>query len=214
MSEAQVEFDPKDMRFRRLGSSGLRIPLFSLGLTLGGTVKGDPIKNIIKTAFDSGINMIDTAEGYAKGQSEVEIGRVVKELCIRRYNLVITTKLFWGLRTGPNDGGLLRKHIIEGTQDALTRLQMDYVDVVFAHRCDVNGGKKFRTCRPFSFIHSVPMEEIVRAFNFVIEKGWVCRLDSFGCNYFYWATSEWSAREIEEADHVASHLNIIAPIAE
>ncbi|KAK0207469.1 NADP-dependent oxidoreductase domain-containing protein [Armillaria fumosa] len=190
MSQAQIEFDPKNMPFRRLGSSGLRVPLFSLGgwLTLGGTVKGDPVKDIIKTAFDNGINMIDTAEGYAKGQSEVEIGRVVKELDIRRSDLVITTKLFWGPRTGPNDGGLSRKHIIEGTQESLARLQMDYVDVIFAHRCDVN----------------VPMEEIVRAFNFVIEKGWA----------FYWATSEWSAREIEEAHHVASRLNLIAPIAE
>ncbi|KAK0462308.1 NADP-dependent oxidoreductase domain-containing protein [Desarmillaria tabescens] len=141
-------------------------------------------KDIIKTAFDNGINMIDTAEAYAKGQSEVEIGRVIKELDIRRSDLVITTKLFWGLRTGPNDGGF----IIEGTQEALARLQMNYVDVIFAHRCDVN----------------VPMEEIVRAFNFVIEKGWA----------FYWATSEWSAREIEEAHHVASRLNLIAPVAE
>ncbi|SJL15177.1 probable potassium channel beta subunit protein [Armillaria ostoyae] len=190
MSQAQIDFDPKNMPFRRLGSSGLRVPLFSLGgwLTLGGTVKGDPVKDIIKTAFDNGINMIDTAEGYAKGQSEVEIGRVVKDLGIRRSDLVITTKLFWGLRTGPNDGGLSRKHIIEGTQGSLARLQMDYVDVIFAHRCDVN----------------VPMEEIVRAFNFVIEKGWA----------FYWATSEWSAREIEEAHHVASRLNLIAPITE
>ncbi|KAK0194744.1 voltage-gated potassium channel beta-2 subunit [Armillaria mellea] len=190
MSEAPIEFNPKNMPFRRLGSSGLRVPLFSLGgwLTLGGTVKGDPVKDIIKIAFDNGINMIDTAEGYAKGQSEVEIGRVAKELGIRRSDLVITTKLFWGLRTGPNDGGLSRKHIIEGTQESLARLQMDYVDVIFAHRCDVN----------------VPMEEIVRAFNFVIEKGWA----------FYWATSEWSAREIEEAHHIASRLNLIAPIAE
>ncbi|KAG7439752.1 Aldo/keto reductase [Guyanagaster necrorhizus] len=190
MSQAQVEFDPKNMPFRRLGSSGLRVPLFSLGgwLTLGGTIIGDPVKDIIKTAFENGINMVDTAEAYAKGQSEMEIGRVVKELGIRRSDLVITTKLFWGLRTGPNDGGLSRKHIIEGTQEALARLQMDYVDVIFAHRCDV----------------TVPMEEIVRAFNFVIEKGWA----------FYWATSEWSAREIEEAHHVASRLNLIAPIAE
>ncbi|KAK0475400.1 NADP-dependent oxidoreductase domain-containing protein [Armillaria novae-zelandiae] len=193
MSQAQIEFDPKNMPFRRLGSSGIRVPLFSLGgwLTLGGTVKGDPVKDIIKTAFDNGINMIDTAEAYAKGQSEVEmhvLSSLVKELGIRRSDLVITTKLFWGLRTGPNDGGLSRKHIIEGTQESLARLQMDYVDVIFAHRCDVN----------------VPMEEIVRAFNFVIEKGWA----------FYWATSEWSAREIEEAHHVASRLNLVAPIAE
>ncbi|KAF9011437.1 NADP-dependent oxidoreductase domain-containing protein [Cyathus striatus] len=190
MSEVKLEFDPKNMLFRRLGPSGLRVPVFSLGgwLTLGGTVKGDPVKEIIKTAFEHGINMFDTAEAYAAGKSEEEMGRVIKELGLRRTDLVITTKLFWGLRKGPNDGGLSRKHIIEGTQESLKRLGLDYVDVLFAHRHD----------------KSVPMEEIVRAFNYVIEKGWA----------FYWATSEWSAREIEEAYHVAEKLNLIPPIAE
>ncbi|PFH46048.1 hypothetical protein AMATHDRAFT_70694 [Amanita thiersii Skay4041] len=184
------EFDPKNMLFRRLGPSGLRVPLFSLGgwLTLGGTVKGDPVKDIIQLAFEAGINMFDTAEAYAKGNSEVEMGRVIKELGLRRTDLVITTKLFWGLRNGPNDSGLSRKHIIEGTQESLERLGLEYVDVIFAHRPDA----------------TVPMEEVVRAFNFVIEKGWA----------FYWATSEWSAREIEEAHHVADKLGLIAPIAE
>ncbi|KAH8101016.1 NADP-dependent oxidoreductase domain-containing protein [Cristinia sonorae] len=183
-------FDPKNMPFRRLGGSGLRVPLFSYGgwLTVGGSVVGDPVKDLIKTAFENGINMIDTAEAYAKGNSEIEIGRVVKELNLRRSDLVITTKLFWGLRSGPNDGGLSRKHIIEGTKEALERLQMDYVDVIFAHRPDP----------------TVPMEEVVRAFNWVIEKGWA----------FYWGTSEWSAREIEEAHHVATKLGLIGPIAE
>lgn len=187
---AQPEFNPKNMLFRRLGPSGLRVPLFSLGgwLTLGGTVTGDVVKDIIKTAFDAGINMFDTAEAYASGKSEQEMGRVIKELGLRRTDLVITTKLFWGLRQGPNDGGLSRKHIIEGTQESLARLGLDYVDVIFAHRPDF----------------TVPMEEVVRAFNYVIEKGWA----------FYWATSEWSAREIEEAYHVADKLNLSGPIAE
>ncbi|KAI5991740.1 NADP-dependent oxidoreductase domain-containing protein [Pisolithus orientalis] len=178
MSDARVTFDPKNMPFRRLGPSGLRVPLFSLGswLTLGGTVVGDPVKEIIKVAFENGINMFDTAEGYAKGRSEIEMGRVIRELGYRRSDLV------------PNDTGLSRKHIIEGTQESLARLGLDYVDVIFAHRPD----------------YSTPMEEIVRAFNYVIEKGWA----------FYWATSEWSARDIEEAYHVADKLNLIGPIAE
>ncbi|GJE94529.1 voltage-dependent potassium channel subunit beta [Phanerochaete sordida] len=185
-----TEFDPKGMPFRRLGSSGLRVPLLSLGawLTLGGSVKGDPVKDIIKVAFENGINMIDTAEAYARGESEKHIGRALKELGYRRTDLVITTKLFWGLRRGPNDGGLSRKHIIEGTKESLERLQVDYVDVIFAHRPDP----------------TVPMEEVVRAFNWVIEKGWA----------FYWGTSEWSAREIEEAFHVAHKYNLVPPIAE
>ncbi|KAF9235392.1 NADP-dependent oxidoreductase domain-containing protein [Melanogaster broomeanus] len=190
MSTVKYEFDPKNMPFRRLGPSGLRVPVFSLGgwLTLGGTVVGDPVKEIIKVAYENGINMFDTAEGYAKGRSEVEMGRVIRELGYRRTDMVITTKLFFGTRSGPNDTGLSRKHIIEGTQASLERLGLDYVDVIFAHRPD----------------YSTPMDEIVRAFNYVIEKGWA----------FYWATSEWSARDIEEAYHVADKLNLIPPIAE
>ncbi|KAJ6461685.1 NADP-dependent oxidoreductase domain-containing protein [Mycena sanguinolenta] len=178
------------MPFRKLGASGLRVPLFSLGgwLTLGGSVTGDHVKEIIRTAVENGINMFDTAEGYAKGNSELEMGRVINELGYKRSDLVITTKIFWGPRNGPNDSGLSRKHIIEGTQECLARLQMTYVDVIFAHRYD----------------HTVPMEEIVRAFNHVIERGWA----------HYWGTSEWSAQEIEQAHHIAGRFNLIAPIAE
>ncbi|KIJ53667.1 hypothetical protein M422DRAFT_58504 [Sphaerobolus stellatus SS14] len=187
---APQAYDQKNMIFRTLGPSGLRVPVFSLGgwLTLGGSVKGETVKDIIRTAFDAGINMFDTAETYAKGESEIEMGRAIKELGYRRSDLIVSTKIFWGVRSGPNAQGLSRKHIIEGTKESLERLQMDYVDVILAHRPDV----------------TVPMEEVVRAFNYVIEKGWA----------FYWGTSEWSAQQIEEAYHVASRLNLIAPIAE
>ncbi|KAF9055747.1 voltage-gated potassium channel beta-2 subunit [Panaeolus papilionaceus] len=183
-----AKYNPKGMPFRRLGPSGLRVPVFSLGgwLTFGDSVVGDP--EIVKTAFEHGINMIDTAEVYAGGQSEKEIGRVIKELNLRRTDLIISTKIFWGPRSGPNDSGLSRKHIIEGTKECLARLQMDYVDIIFAHRPDP----------------TVPMEEVVRAFNHVIHMGWA----------FYWGTSEWSAREIEEAHHVATKFGLIGPIAE
>ncbi|KAJ6545011.1 NADP-dependent oxidoreductase domain-containing protein [Mycena vulgaris] len=186
----QLEYSTNGMPFRRLGSSGLRVPLFSLGgwLTIGGTVVGDPVKDIIKTAFLNGINMFDTAETYANGKSEEEMGRVIQELGLRRTDLIISTKIFWGPREGPNDTGLSRKHVIEGTKESLERLRLTYVDVIFAHRCD----------------STVPMEEIVRAFNYVIEQGWA----------FYWGTSEWTAQEIEEAHHIATKLNLIAPVAE
>jgi len=185
-----MEFSANGMPFRRLGPSGLRVPVFSLGawLTYGDKMKGDTVKDIVKLAFENGINMFDTAEAYAKGHSELEVGRVIKELGFRRTDIVVSTKLYFGYRSGPNDTGLSRKHIIEGTRDSLQRLQLDYVDIIFAHRPDP----------------TVPMEEVVRAFNFVIDKGWA----------FYWGTSEWSAVEIEEAHLVAQRLNLIAPIAE
>ncbi|KAH9928387.1 NADP-dependent oxidoreductase domain-containing protein [Fomitopsis serialis] len=192
MSSA-VEFDAKNMVFRRLGPSGLRVPLFSLGgwLTLGGSVRGDPVREIIKTAFENGINMFDTAEGYAAGRSEEEMGRVIRELGLRRTDLIISTKLFWGPHEPQNGmgypGSILMfcpRSIVEGTKESLQRLGLDYVDVIFAHRPDNT--------------------ETVRAFNFVINQGWA----------FYWGTSEWSAREIEEAHHVAEKLGLMGPVAE
>ncbi|KAG8721842.1 hypothetical protein FRC08_009643 [Ceratobasidium sp. 394] len=191
-SEVKIEYDPKNMQFRCLGASGLRVPVFSLGgwLTFGGTVKGDPVKEIVKLAFESGINMIDLAESYSKGESEREVGRVIEELGIRRSDLILSSKIFFGRsdRKGPNDKGLSRKHVTEGMNETLGRLRVDYLDIVFAHRPDP----------------TVPMEEIVRAFNYLINSG----------KAFYWGTSEWSARQIEEAHHVASALRLIAPIAE
>jgi len=115
------------------------------------------------------------------------MGQAFEELEIPRHSLVVSTKIFWGGK-GVNDRGLSRKHIIEGLNESLERLQMDYVDIVFAHRPD----------------STVPMEEVARAFNYVIENG----------KAFYWGTSEWSARQIEEAHHVASKLGLIAPIAD
>ncbi|KAF7969710.1 hypothetical protein HWV62_22014 [Athelia sp. TMB] len=82
--------------------------------------------------------MLDVAEFYVEGNSESELGQVIKELSLRRTDLVITTRLFWGTRKGPNDAGLSRKHIFEGTKDCLNCLEMDQVDVIFAHRADHN----------------------------------------------------------------------------
>ncbi|KAK9592103.1 hypothetical protein V6Z92_005137 [Aspergillus fumigatus] len=87
-----------------------------------------------------------------------------------------------------NNHGLSRKHIIEGTRASLERLQLEYVDIIYAHRPD----------------RLTPMEETVRAFSHVIEKGWA----------FYWGTSEWSADEIAEACGIARSLGLIGPIVE
>ncbi|KAG8878642.1 hypothetical protein FRB97_002325 [Tulasnella sp. 331] len=186
-----MRYDPKNMKFRNLGPSGLRVPVFSLGgwLSYGHSVAGEGVKDVLKVAFESGVNMIDLAEGYADGNCEREVGQAIKELGHRRSDWIITTKIFFGVgRKGPNDRGLSRKHIIEGLNESLERLDMSYVDIVFAHRPD----------------KTVPMEEVVRAFNYCINAG----------KAHYWATSEWSAMQIEEAHHIASRLNLISPIAD
>ena len=94
------------------------------------------------------------------------MGAVLKRLAWRRSSYVLATKLFWG-GNGVNEFGLSRKHIVEGMNACLRRLQLDYVDVVFCHRPDT----------------STPLEETCRAMDHLIQKG----------QAFYWGTSEWYA---------------------
>lgn len=174
---------------RYLGNSGLKVSVLSLGswLTYGAKVDGDSSLDILKHAYENGVTFFDTAETYASGEAERTLGVALKELAWPRSSYTLSTKIFWG-GAGVNQRGLSRKHIIEGTKASLERLQLDYVDVVFAHRPDPE----------------TPMEEVVRAFNWVIEKGWA----------FYWGTSEWSAEQIRDAVGVAERLQLIAPIVE
>jgi voltage-dependent potassium channel beta subunit len=181
------------MLYRRLGNSGLHVSVIALGgwLTFGGHVEDEKTFACMKQAYDCGVNFFDTAESYAGGQSEEMMGKAFKKFGWKRNDLVVSTKLNWGGANGEvlvNNHGLSRKHIIEGLVASLRRLQLDYVDIVYAHRPD----------------RLTPMEETVRAFNYVIEKGWA----------FYWGTSEWSADEISEACGIANRLGLIAPVAE
>ncbi|PKY09296.1 voltage-gated K+ channel beta subunit [Aspergillus campestris IBT 28561] len=183
----------KDMLYRRVGNSGLHVSAIGLGgwLTFGGHVENETTLECMKQAYDCGINFFDTAESYAGGESEVVMGHAIRKLGWKRSDIVITTKLNWGLANGEiliNNHGLSRKHIVEGTRASLERLQLEYVDIIYAHRPD----------------RLTPMEETVRAFNHVIDRGWA----------FYWGTSEWSADEITEACGIAKSLGLIAPIVE
>jgi voltage-dependent potassium channel beta subunit len=174
------------MEYRRLGSAGLQVSALSYGawVTFGTQVDEDTAYDLMKTAFDHGVNFFDNAEAYAGGQAEKVMGKVIKRAGWKRSDLVLSTKIFWG-GSGPNDRGLSRKHIIEGVEAALERFQTDYVDLVFAHRPDIH----------------TPIEETVRAFNHIINQG----------KAFYWGTSEWSASQIMEAYAVARREHLIPP---
>jgi voltage-dependent potassium channel beta subunit len=174
------------MEYRRLGSSGLKVSALSLGawVTYGGQVGEKIATECMAAAHDHGVNFFDNAETYAGGEAEVVMGNVIRKLGWKRSDLVVSTKIFWGGK-GPNDTGLSRKHVIEGTRAALARLQMDYVDLIYCHRPD----------------QETPIEETVRAMNFVIDQGWA----------FYWGTSEWSADQIMEAYQVAQRLGLVPP---
>lgn len=177
------------MEYRYLGHSGLQVSALSLGawVTYGGQVGEEQAKDCMVAAYEAGVNFFDNAEAYARGNAEITMGNVIKKTGWKRAELVISTKIFWGGKK-PNQTGLSRKHIIEGMQASLKRLQMDYVDLIFCHRPDIY----------------TPIEETVRAMNFVLNQGWA----------YYWGTSEWSAAQIIEAHAVARREHLIPPLME
>jgi aryl-alcohol dehydrogenase-like predicted oxidoreductase len=101
MPAVESKFDPKEMEFRRLGPAGLKVSVFSLGgwLTYGGTQKGNIVKECMETAWSYGINFFDTAEVYANGQCEIEMGQAFKELKWPRDEYVLSTKVRPGATT-------------------------------------------------------------------------------------------------------------------
>jgi len=181
------------MEYRLLGRSGLKVSVISLGgwLTYGGHVENENTFACMKAAYDVGINFFDCAEGYSAGNSEKIMGQAIKKFGWKRNDLVISTKIYWGGSFGDNpvnNLGLSRKHIIEGVNASLKRLDLEYVDLIYAHRPD----------------RDTPIEETVRAFNYIINSG----------KAFYWGTSEWNADEIASAWRVADRLGLIGPIME
>jgi voltage-dependent potassium channel beta subunit len=175
------------MQYRQLGKSGLKISALSFGswLTFGEKIGLEEAKICLKHAYDHGVNFFDNAEVYRNGLSEEVMGKAIK--AFRRESLVISTKIFWG-GEAPNDVGLSRKHLIEGTRNSLKRLQLDYVDLLYCHRPDP----------------TTPIEETVRAMDYLVREGLA----------LYWGTSEWKAEEITMAYQLAKELGCIPPSME
>ena len=179
------------MEYRRLGKSGLQVSALSLGswLTFGKQIGDDVAEKLMHIAYDAGVNFFDNAEIYARGESERVMGKILKKTNWDRTSYVVSSKVFFGDgRKKPNQTGLNRKHIVEACEDALKRLQVDYLDLFFCHRPDKN----------------TPIEETVWAMNHLIQQGKI----------LYWGTSEWSAQEIMEAHMVAKDLRLIGPTME
>ena len=177
------------MKYNHLGKSGLEVSELSFGswITFGSNLRFDPVKESVKCAYEAGVNFFDTAEIYAHGEAESLLGKAIKELKIKREEVVISTKLFWGGQA-PNQTGLSRKHLIEGTKNSLRRLKMDYVDLIYCHRPDPN----------------TPLEETVFAMDNIVRSGLA----------FYWGTSEWPADKIEAAHQFAKEYKLIPPTME
>lgn len=177
------------MEYRNLGASGLKVSALSYGawVTFGPQMDESTAAECMHRAYDAGANFFDNAEVYADGVAEQIMGAVLAKAGWDRSSYLVSTKIFWG-GEGPNQRGLSRKHIVEGTDAALKRLGLDYVDLIFCHRADLH----------------TPVEETVWAMNHVIRQG----------KALYWGTSEWPAGRILEAYHIARREHLIPPVME
>ncbi|MGC9398943.1 MAG: aldo/keto reductase family protein [Anaerolineae bacterium] len=178
------------MNYRNLGNSGLKVSEIALGawLTYGGSEGLETTRACVKTAVDHGVNYLDLADVYAHGEAERLVGKAIKDLGLNRQHLVIASKVYWPMSEDVNDRGLSRKHIMESVEGSLKRLGVDYLDLYFCHRYDVN----------------TPVEEVVRAMDDLVHQGKI----------LYWGTSVWNAAQLESAVGIARRLNAYRPQVE
>ena len=179
------------MEYNNLGKSGLQISRLSLGswLTFGKQIEDKTSQRLMEIAYENGINFFDNAEIYARGQSEIVMGKILKKVNWSRDSYIVSSKVFFGSGGKyPTQKGLNRKHIVEACEQALERFQLDYLDLFFCHRPD----------------KTTPIEETVWSMHQLIMQGKI----------LYWGTSEWSAQEIMEAHMFAKQNHLIGPIVE
>ena len=160
------------MQYRRLGKSGLNVPVLSFGTaTFGGTTEffktwgtsdlGEA-KRLLDICFDHGVNFFDTANGYSRGVSEEILGAA---LVGRRHEALISTKATFPMGSGPNDYGSSRIHLTKSCEDSLRRLKTDYIDLFFMHGFDSN----------------TPVEETLNTLDTLVRAG---KIRYIGCSNF------------------------------
>jgi voltage-dependent potassium channel beta subunit len=183
-----------EMEYRRLGRSGLKVSVLSFGswVTFGNANQLETAQQAaecLSAAKDAGVNFFDNAEAYSAGESERVMGAAIRELGWKRYEYIVSTKLFWGLHDVPNMRNTLnRKYLSQAIDGSLERFGLDFVDLVFCHRGDP----------------ATPIEETVWAMSDMISQG----------KALYWGTSEWTADEIRAAYDIADRHNLHKPLME
>ena len=177
------------MKYRNLGKSGLKVSELSYGswVTFSFQLDTALATEMLKIAYDSGVNFFDNAEAYASGEAEVIMGEALKTLGFTRDTYCVSSKAFWGGQL-PTQRGLSAKHLTDACNAALQRLQVDYLDLFFCHRPDPE----------------TPIEETVRAMHALVIQGKI----------IYWGTSEWEAAQIEEAYQIAEKHYLTPPTME
>ncbi len=166
------------MQYRLLGRSGLAVSELCLGtMTFGNTTSESESMDMIHRFLDRGGNFLDTANVYVSGRSEEIVGKAIQD---RRSEVVLATKVRFATASHPNGVGVSRKHIMDGVDASLKRLQTDYIDLYQVHVWD----------------HATPIEETLRALDDLVTSG---KVRYIGCwNFFAWqlmkslATSDWN----------------------
>jgi voltage-dependent potassium channel beta subunit len=181
------------MEYRNLGKSGLKVSALSFGswVSFSKQINDKTAEMLMSYAYDNGVNFFDNAEVYALGESEKMMGRILKKKKWDRTSYIVSSKAYFGWRgkeNKPNQTGLSRKHLTEACNEALQRLQVDYLDLFFCHRAD----------------KTTPILETVQTMNTLIQQGKI----------LYWGTSEWTGVEIMEAHRVAEKYHLIGPTME
>ncbi|HXF62646.1 MAG TPA: aldo/keto reductase [Caldilineaceae bacterium] len=158
------------MEYRQLGRSGLRVSVIGLGTNqFGGKVDQAGVNEIIATALDLGINLIDTADTYSKGRSEETLGVALRG---KWDKVVLATKVHGAMGDGPNDWGTSRYHIMNGVEASLRRLQSDHIDLYQMHRWDA----------------TTPLDETLRTLDDLVRSG---KVRYIGCsNYAAWQLAQ------------------------
>ena len=177
------------MKYRNLGKSGLKISELSYGswVTFSFQIDTSKAAEMMRIAYDEGVNFFDNAEAYANGKSEEIMGQALKKLGLPRDTYCLSSKVFWGGEL-PTQRGLSAKHIHDACNAALQRMQVDYLDLFFCHRPDPD----------------TPIEETVRAMHSLILQGKI----------IYCGTSEWGADQIELAYKISEEKNLTPPTME
>jgi aryl-alcohol dehydrogenase-like predicted oxidoreductase len=181
------------MRNHSLGRTGLFVSELCLGtMTFGGDdanqwgkigkLQQSDAERLVGQAIDAGINFIDTADVYAGGLSEQITGQALKNLKIPRDKVVVATKVFGEMGSGPNARGLSRSHIVDGVKASLARLQLDHIDLYQVHGFDV----------------ATPIEETLRALDQLVRHGHVR----------YIGVSNWAAWQIAKALGISERLGL------
>ncbi len=193
MSPATMIADIQDkMRYESLGNTGLLVSRLCLGTMTFGDGQG-PFKAIgavgqkeadalVKAAIEGGINFFDTADVYSAGFSEKTLGQSFRNLNISRKDVVLATKVYGRMGPGRNDVGASRKHIMDGIEASLRRLQTDYVDLYQIHAND----------------SVTPMEETLRALDTLVTQGKVR----------YIGVSNWQAWKIARSVGISEAKNL------